>query len=301
MAIMLGRLRMNTEEVIQEYEQLAERVFHKRNRRWDFSFGERALEECIKETVLARNCGNQLLDLENKVDKGMSFVVAMHRGGNENMPALFRSYVSHGERKDCEIWEAARATTAAPMIFKSASVQYGDKVESFIDGAVKWNNPSKIVLSEAKSHFGEERPLGCLISLGTGLRPPALTPTPKKSRFVSYDIGELTRITSSYLTNPEEAHIDLESQLKDCRDAYFRFSLPCMQELGRIRIHEYKKMPALKAATEEYLKIPYVSIAIDQVVDVLVGKNRQNISLRAACTLSLLPVPPHPAEQTSYR
>ncbi|CAI4216620.1 unnamed protein product [Parascedosporium putredinis] len=244
MAIMLGRLRMNTEEVIEEYERLAERVFHKKNRRLDFSFRERALEECIKETIeqrekaahssgMGKPHGTRMLDIHNHSDKGLTFVVAMQRGGDEDTPVLFRTYRSHEKPMDCEIWEAARATSAAPMIFKPASVRIDNETRSYIDAAVKWNNPSKIVLNEAKTHFGGDRSLGCLLSLGTGLRPHALDPNAKKSRWLSYNVGELKRMMTDFLTDPEEAHLELAARLSDCPDTYFRLSLPILPELGR--------------------------------------------------------------------
>ena len=286
MAIMLGRLRMNTQEVIDEYEKLAKKVFKKKNRRFDRSFRESALEACIKETVDAHQRGTHMLDLENEKETGSAFVVAMRKGGDENTPTLFRTYKGPGEVMDCQIWEAARATTAAPIIFKPAKLGSGNHVQTFIDGAVKWNNPSKIVLNEAKSHFGEERPLGCLISLGTGQRPPSLDPGSKGRLGMTYSIGEITRMTADFLTDPEGPHVELMRQFKDCPDSYYRFSLPRSQELGRIRIHEYKKMHALRQATEEYLSIPYVSIAIDKVVEALKNKYKHQIPLKAACMIN---------------
>ncbi|PKS10456.1 hypothetical protein jhhlp_002207 [Lomentospora prolificans] len=282
-AIMLGRLRMSTQEVIDEYEDLSKKVFRKQNRRLDGSFRESVLESCIKETIKARNCGTRMVDLATETSKGLAFVVALRKGADENTPALFRTYDNCGEVRDCEIWQAARATTAAPVFFKPAAFVLEDGTESFVDGALKWNNPAKVVLNEAKSYFGEERRLGCLLSLGTGLRGRVLVPGAKGRFGFSYNIGELTRMASTFLTDPEPPHRDLKSQLAQYAGSYFRFSIPTSEQLGRVKIHDYKKMPALRRATEKYLKNPHVSVVIDDVVKALRVKHKHNIPLKAVC------------------
>jgi len=286
MAIMLGRLRMSTQEVIDEYEKLAKEVFRKKHRRFDGSFRESILESCIKETVRAQNCGTRMLDFENGKPKGLAFVVAVRKGGDENTPALFRTYESYDEVRDCQIWEAARATTAAPIFFKPAQFTLEDGTQTFIDGAVKWNNPSKLVLEEAKSHFGEQRHLGCLVSLGTGLRPNALDPHAKGHLGISYNIAELKRMTSDFLTDPEPPHLDIQSRLEGYPQCYFRFSLPCSEKLGRVRIHDYKKMPELRRETEDYLKKERVSMMIEDIVEALRRKRDYKVPLKAVCMVN---------------
>lgn len=62
------------------------------------------------------------------------------------------------------IWEAARATSAAPTFFQPITingVKYGD-------GGTGWNNPTAEALAEAY-HIWPSRLIGCLLSLGTGL------------------------------------------------------------------------------------------------------------------------------------
>ena len=83
---------------------------------------------------------------------------------NANIPVLFRTYESHETHSDCKIWEAARATSAAPTFFKR--IEIGQK-QPFIDGGIGRNNPSQVVLDEAKALFGA-RQIGCLVSIGTG-------------------------------------------------------------------------------------------------------------------------------------
>ena len=81
-----------------------------------------------------------------------------------NIPVLFRTYQSHEPHSNCKIWEAARATSAAPTFFKQ--IEIGRK-QPFIDGGLGCNNPSQVVLDEAEALFGA-RQIGCLVSIGTG-------------------------------------------------------------------------------------------------------------------------------------
>jgi len=93
----------------------------------------------------------------------LSFVCAKN-AHNMNIPILFRSYESHEIHPECKIWEAARATSAAPTFFKRIEI---GRAQPFIDGGVGRNNPSWAVLDEANTLFGA-RPIGCLVSIGAG-------------------------------------------------------------------------------------------------------------------------------------
>jgi len=81
---------------------------------------------------------------------------------NANNPVLFRSYQSQ-ETHTCKIWEAARATSAAPTFFKR--IEIGNK--PFINDDLRCNNPSKLVLEEAQMVFPTQQ-IGCLVSIGAG-------------------------------------------------------------------------------------------------------------------------------------
>lgn len=285
---MLGRLRMTTQEVIDEYEAISHVVFNKKNKRFDKSFKPATLEQAIRSVAKPR-VGEYapLATKEDDVQKGLSFVVSLKKGGDDNTPTVFRSYKSQGEETTCRLWEAARATTAAPGVFPPARIVTDDGPTYFIDGAVKWNNPSWIVLQEAEARFGSHsRRLGCLVSLGTGLRPPSLDQEDKNEKKwfkPTYSVSELARMTLNYLTDPEPTHRELEAWLKPQPDSYFRFSVPYNPGEDRIRIFDYHKMDALRLSTEKYIKTKEVSDRLDEIVDVLCSKRSTDISLHAAC------------------
>ena len=95
----------------------------------------------------------------------LSFVCAMNAHNmSANIPTLFRTYESHETHSACKIWEAARATSAAPTFFKRIEI---GRALPFIDGGLGRNNPSRVILDEANALFGA-RHIGCLVSVGTG-------------------------------------------------------------------------------------------------------------------------------------
>jgi patatin-like phospholipase/acyl hydrolase len=70
-----------------------------------------------------------------------SFVTATRQfGADSREPVLFRSYrnpLDKNEFPDIKIWEAARATSAAPTVFDPITVDN----TTFLDGGIHANNP----------------------------------------------------------------------------------------------------------------------------------------------------------------
>src|SRR5580704_4178335 len=81
---------------------------------------------------------------------------------------IFRTYrVSKNESFDCTIWEAVRATMAAPSFFKGIDIGGPGSKERFIDGGLGCNNPIAQVFEEAELVF-PDRSVACVISIVTG-------------------------------------------------------------------------------------------------------------------------------------
>ncbi|KAI0003957.1 hypothetical protein F4779DRAFT_621638 [Xylariaceae sp. FL0662B] len=70
---------------------------------------------------------------------------------------------------ELKVWEAARATTAAPRYFKSFHHEASQK--TYIDGAVLHNNPVRIADSERKMLWPDHHAPDLLLSIGTGSSP----------------------------------------------------------------------------------------------------------------------------------
>jgi len=86
-------------------------------------------------------------------------------------PVTLSSRPELGDVSDVTMVVAARATSAAPMLFKPQVVQDGDRERMLVDGGLYVNNPALLgYLLGAQAAADEKRPL-VLVSLGTGTRP----------------------------------------------------------------------------------------------------------------------------------
>ena len=187
-AIMLGRLRMVSRSpsfliwslisqpvdvCIQNYLEFSKAVFRlDRNMLVPVGEGysrfspeplEKALKKVVSDNTESNDPETPLADPRNEICR--VFVVST-RGKDAGPIKLFRSYGFY--KDECPIWQAARATTAAPTYFPPAWVTVPSPAEWYIDGGVTQNNPSPIALKEGKELWKARRCL--LVSVGTGIQ-----------------------------------------------------------------------------------------------------------------------------------
>jgi predicted acylesterase/phospholipase RssA len=266
---MLGRLRMNTIDALQAYNSLARAIFSKENKKWkgqDGLFKATTLENKVKELVLQKEQGEHMLPLSTPSTKGKAFVCAMP-ANNLEYPRQFRTYsVRENDSANCEIWEAARATSAAPTFFKRIAISDGSGVkEEFIDGGLGCNNPTKQVLEEAGTVFGSHRKVGCLVSIGTGH--PGTIGLARPDSFQKVLPTKLIGVVKRIATDCQNTANELSTRFKDYENFYFRFNVEHGAE--GISLEEWEKMGELTEHTKAYLRKTEVSKAIDQIVDTL--------------------------------
>ncbi|KAK1636676.1 acyl transferase/acyl hydrolase/lysophospholipase [Colletotrichum phormii] len=292
-AIMLGRMGMSTEEAINASESFAEDVFHPKNRRfWSRTYKEKTLVKIIQDNV--RKLATTTM-LDDAREKGLTFVCS---ATYENYAAyLFRTYKGSSNcAHNVEIWEAARATSAAPTFFDPISIKVEAERDQYVDGAVAYNNPARLVLSEAESYFGPRRTLGFLLSLGTGLKvsdkevnvvPPGqpidrpVVARQGSGALFSRGTIKIVKHAKASLTDSEPEHQALEERFLGTPYAYWRLNLD--RGAADIKLNEYQKMGLLRAATERYIQDFEVSASIDKIASMLYKKEGVNMSLDAAC------------------
>jgi hypothetical protein len=162
---------------------------------------------------------------------------------DDNSAVRFRAYPppegATAAFQKCKIWEAARATAAAPFYFPTAVVE-GVK---FWDGGLANNNPVLEVLSERLLAY-PGRKINCVISLGTGFS----ECKPTKSVFTA--VGKGKQVLKN-VTNVNINHERAEEQLKAENVSYFRFNPSTAED--KIGLADYKLLKALSSHTERYL------------------------------------------------
>ncbi|KAF2014032.1 FabD/lysophospholipase-like protein [Aaosphaeria arxii CBS 175.79] len=271
-ALMLGRLRMTTDEALRTYNSLSEEIFSKENKKTKFqdgSFKATTLQVKVQEIVEDQALKGLILDPPLMIDpsferdpskKGKAFVCAVPANNMEH-PRLFRTYpVRKNESPNCQIWEAARATTAAPTIFKRIAIgEEGHAKEEFIDGGLGHNNPVNLVLREAKEIFGDKRPVRCLLSIGTGH--PGINGLAKPNAFQRFLPTGLIEVVKRIALSCEDTHIKLKNNFQ-APGIYFRLNVARGAE--DISLEEWEKIPLLTTHTKSYIED--VNEDIDKVV-----------------------------------
>ncbi|KAF2477529.1 FabD/lysophospholipase-like protein [Lindgomyces ingoldianus] len=254
-ALMLGRLRMTTDEALRTYNSLARAIFSKDNKErlgQDGAFKATTLQNKVQEVVSKKGLGELMLDPSNDLRRGKAFVCAVP-ANSMAYPRLFRTYpVRALASANCRIWEAARATTAAPTFFKHIAI--GGKV-----------------LEEARNIFGNDRLVRCLISIGTGH--PGTIGLAKPDAFQKVLPTKLISETAN----------GLSARFKDLEKFYFRFNVAHGAE--GISLEEWDKMGELTEHTKAYMAEVSVSKAIDEVVDMLCNPREVRVTLGSVCQL----------------
>ena len=178
-----------------------------------------------------------------------------------NLPVLFRTYESREPHSNCKIWEAARATSAAPTFFKHIEI---GRAQPYIDSGIGRNNPSRVVLDEAKALFGT-RHIGCLVSVGTGH---ADTISIRKSRsfrqIVPTDVLDTLKAITTDCEAMHEAMLGLFSNLPI---TYFRLNVE--QGMQGIKFSEWEKLGIVEAHTAQYMRRKEVVEKLALLADVI--------------------------------
>jgi patatin-like phospholipase/acyl hydrolase len=181
------------------------------------------------------------------------------------IPVLFRTYDSpHEPAAACTIWEAARATSAAPTFFKRIEIGTAPLAEAFIDGGLGRNNPTGILLEEAKILFPTQR-VACVVSIGTGDMNPAAIPRPSMMQRVIPT--EVIHAIADIATDCEATNQDMLKRFADTRGVYFRFNV--QQGMQNIKLGEWDRVAEVSAHTRQYMQQEDVVQQLGKVANVL--------------------------------
>jgi predicted acylesterase/phospholipase RssA len=267
-AVMLGRLQMTVQECMTAYYKLAESIFSGNSVQKAFAtattgacYSGDALEKAIKAVVKDKIGDENAVMLDGGVNGCKVFVAACRADDlNNEIATHLRTYVNReipDSHADCQIWEACRATSAAPTYFPRMKI--GDC--EYVDGGLGFNNPVLLLLAEAASFFGKARPIGCLVTLGTGMAP-NLDLGPEGTNPLSTAAADvkLVKALASLSTNSEAANGLAISFVP--KDTYFRFNVgvKLYEKTGDnwadilIAMDDYKDMVKFVGLTDTYVK-----------------------------------------------
>ena len=255
--------------------------------RFDFNVLEANVKELIKQRL-----GNEDYIMSAKPEPPKvprqchTFVVAQMAGNVTAPPTIFRSYSAEGvSRAKCAIWEAARATSAAPSFFKPMTIENPAPPITYVDGGLGYNNPSQLALVEAQRIWNSKNKDVCLVSIGTGQQSAASVvddsqlennlqsqhsffkvvqsslsalasknlPYWKTAKNIPPEILALLKMAgglTSIVTNTEAVHDALQREA-DQQFPYFRFNVE--RNVGDVGLEDWKKVEALRTHTSAYM------------------------------------------------
>jgi len=255
--------------------------------RFDYKILEDAIKKIIQGKLSDENC--RMNAIPNAANKNCPTFVVAKTAANVNGPAIvFRTYRGKQIRpSECALWQAARATSAAPTFFKPMSIDRPRPAITYIDGGIGHNNPSEVALDEARRIWPTCTQFG-LVSIGTG-RPKANSIQLSEAAGANPDVQQsllediksyipnivirgwdaaknltpgakaligMASALAQFATNSEDAHQRVQraarSIEKEKQFPYFRFNVP--RDVGDIGLGDWNKSDDLAAHTGNYMK-----------------------------------------------
>ncbi|XXH00163.1 hypothetical protein Hte_006505 [Hypoxylon texense] len=204
------------------------------------TFDHKVLEDKVRG--IARDCLGDADAALLEEEPGCKIFVCASMFNTETQ--RLRSYHSPAEESSsCSIWEAARATSAAPTFFDPITFSNGC---TFRDGALRDNNPIFELIDEIRTEF-PAREVSCVVSIGTGV-PTSIT--------VRNGLASVAKACAKITTDTEKVARRFEriycSPDAKYRGKYFRYNIP--RGVGDVRLDEWEKADIMMSNAMSYLR-----------------------------------------------
>ncbi|KAG9079281.1 hypothetical protein FS749_008649 [Ceratobasidium sp. UAMH 11750] len=169
---------------------------------------------------------------------------------NSSIPTIFRSYhtpINSG--LSCTIWEALRATTAHPDMFKSLEIKEHGVSQPFVDAAMGCGNPIEHVLAEVKRIYPNRR-VSCIVSIGVGH--PSTIRIPEPSPFQRIFPTSVIAAMRDIATDNERMAQTMAIRFQGFSNVYFRLNVD--QGMQDVWQSDWDRLGEVKAHTRAYMQ-----------------------------------------------
>ena len=243
----------------------------------------------------SRKLGERMFHELHDTPMGTAFVCATPTQ-DLSKPRRFRTYrVREHASADCFIWQAARATTAAPTFFKPIE----PSKETIVDAGLGCNNPTDCILKEAIMVYEQEAESRCLVSIGTGqLGVIGLSKHDTLQRWLPI---ALAKRLGDIVTGCKQATRSYEERFNAFPQCFLRYNFT--HGAGEVPLEEWENMGEMETFTKTYLENVTVSKSIDFVVKLFYKEeNNRTVypSLSSLCSCKILPPAISPQSFTSH-
>ncbi|KAK5656422.1 hypothetical protein OQA88_4803 [Cercophora sp. LCS_1] len=123
------------------------------------------------------------------------------------------------QQRDFRTWQAARATSAAPIMFKK--FEHPVTHRAYIDGATLRNNPVRLAYDEQKRIWPSGMPPDIVVSIGTGIHVDKETGRAKAPR--NERLERIKRVLPGGLRKKVETGLDMVEATLDCHREWVDF------------------------------------------------------------------------------
>ncbi|KAF2801937.1 FabD/lysophospholipase-like protein [Mytilinidion resinicola] len=164
------------------------------------------------------------------------------------LPRILSTYDPND--RQTRIWEALRATSAAPTFFEE--MQFGTPKVTYLDGGVGFNNPCAEVDYAAKALW-EGRSIGTIVSVGTGLQ--SIPSVKKIASWLPFGLGtdiSLASALASMATSTARVDNEMKRAYYETDTRYYRFDVD--RGLANISLEQWMREDEMAALTEQYMR-----------------------------------------------
>ena len=197
-----------------------------------------------------------------------------------------------GSRNMCQIWEAARATTAAPKLFPP--IRIDETV--FIDGGITANNPTQEALREVAYLHGNKLSGTCIVSIGSGVYHGPDLPALKISNKSHYQgTKTLVQILRAAATRTESTSLDVlfEASLSQSFE-YFRLNTKYDRSILLDQWDKSRQVQAeIERSAKDYLDSAEAQESLRRCASILVSKLSRNVYFHPGNVHFYVPRPPN--------
>ncbi|KAJ7105285.1 hypothetical protein C8R44DRAFT_858632 [Mycena epipterygia] len=279
-ALMLGCLRMSVKEAILAYDSLRPQSKIGFAEEFQTSKFEAALKNIFQY--------ERMNDVASNACK--IFVCAMNeRNMNAGIPHLLRSYSTVDEpASGCMIWEAARATSATPGLFKPTKIGHEGMKQQYIDGGLGNNNPTSLVLREAHKLYPSQVIL--VASIGAGHPETIQIPTLRR-------LNTMAKVMKKIATDCEKTHEDIGGRFRETPNTYCRFNV--QQGMQALEPKHWNKLAEVSAHTDAYMRTEEAQAKLSKAVKLILNPAIPVLDPLVSIPVSAIPVHlracPHPS------
>ncbi|KAG9119255.1 hypothetical protein FRC07_005793 [Ceratobasidium sp. 392] len=252
---LVGRLGMTTEQAEETFARLSNDVYSDEKMIGTPVFKASKLERTLKD-IVRETTGNEnkLMLVQGSLmpilasNQSMVFTMSKHNM-NSGIPTIIRSYpTSVNPGPNCTIWQALRAATAHPEMFKSVEITEHGISESFVDAAMGCGNPIEHVLSEVKRIYPNRR-VATIVSIGAGH--PRTIQIPEPSPFQRVFPTNVIVAMKDIATDNERVAQAMAVRFGGARGVYFRLNVD--QGMQSVRLGDWDRLGEVKAHTRTYM------------------------------------------------